>query len=165
MSILGRDGNISIIRVGTFAAIFGILLIVAAVIWFFIDRAGHQSPLDIQPFPNAEQRAVMPLSSYARNVIYYIRSTSAEDVAAYYQQKLNEFYGNSEETCVRAPSQGNFFDYDQGKPDVPPYQFSCIFDNSGFQLTRYTRVNIQPGIKSMDTEGFVVVQYEQYWER
>jgi hypothetical protein len=165
MSILGRDGNISIIRVGTFGAIFGIILIIAAVIWFYVDRAAHQSPLEIAPFPNAEQRGVTPRSNYARSVIYYIRSATAEDVAAYYQQKMNEFYGNTDETCVRAPSQGNFFDYDQGKPDVPPYQFSCMFDNSGFQITRYTRVNIQPGIKSMDTDGLVVVQYEQYWQQ
>ncbi len=165
MSILGRDGNISVIRVGTLAAIFGIFLIIAAVIWFYVDRAAHQAPLDIEPFPNAEQRAVTPLSSYARNVVYYISSASAEDVAAHYQQELNEFYGNTEERCVRSPSQGNFPQFDQGEPNVPPYQFSCMFDNSGFQITRYTRVNIQPGIKSMDTEGIVVVQYEQYWQR
>jgi hypothetical protein len=163
--IMGRDGNISVIRVGTIAAILGILFIVGAIVWFYVDRAAHQSPLEIEPFPNAQQRGITPRSNTARSVIYYAEGTTPEDVAAFYQQKLNNFYGNTDEACVRSPSQGNFPQFEQGDPNVPPYQYSCLFDNSGFQITRYTRVNIQPGIKSLDTEGIVVIQYEQYWQQ
>jgi len=53
MSILGRDGNLSFIRVGTIAAIIGILLIVVGIVLFLVDRASRQVPLEIEVYPGA----------------------------------------------------------------------------------------------------------------
>lgn len=163
MGIFGRDGNISIIRVGTLAALLGVLLVVGGIVLFYLDRASHQAPLQIEPYAGAVQVGIANRSDISRSVVYQIKNTTPEDVSNYYQQKLNQFYGNSEETCKRFPSVGNFPEYDQGKPDVVPYYFACLFDGSGFQITQYTRVNIQPGIK--DYTGSVVVEYDQNWQR
>lgn len=164
MNILGRDGNISIIRIGTIGALIGLLLIVGGIVLFFVDRATRQSPLYIDPYPGATLWYEVKRSSSSQSVLYQIPGANADEVSAYYQNKLNEFTGSSEERCVRSPAVGNFPEFDRGRPDVPPYQWSCMFDRSGFQVTQYTRVNIQPGVASNQTEGMVIVEYEQYWQ-
>lgn len=163
--LFGRDGSISIIRLGTLAAILGIVLVLGGVVLFLIDRASHQVPLSIEPFPGAALWYEQPRAENSRAVVYQVVGATAEDVAAYYQRKLQEFDSGAQETCLRAPTVGNFADFDKGDPNVPPYQFSCMFDRSGFQITQYTRVNIQPGIASLQTEGKVIIEYEQYWQR
>lgn len=165
--IMGRDGNISLLRVGVVATIVGILAIVGGLVFFFVDRASHQVPLDIDPFPGAAIWYKTDRSDVSRSVYYEISGSTAEDVVNYYQQKLNAFNGSSEEKCVRAPQAGNFPDFDNGVPDIAPYQFSCLFDRSGFEISQFTRVNIQPGIKSKtaDMQGKVIVEYEQNWQR
>jgi hypothetical protein len=163
--LLGRDGNISIIRVGTIAAILGVLIIVGGILLFLIDRASHQTPLDIAPYPSATLWYTADHSNISRSVYYQIPGASADDVAAYYQNKMRDFYGTNDEQCVRLPAAGNFPDYDKGVKDVAPFQFSCMFDHSGFEISQYTRVNIQPGIASNNTDGMVIVEYEQSWQR
>jgi hypothetical protein len=163
MGIFGRDGNISIIRVGTLAALLGVVLVVGGIVLFYLDRAAHQVPLDLEAYPGAVQVGVANRSDVSRSVVFEIKNATAEDVSAFYQQKMNQFYGNSEETCKRFPQAGNYPDYDRGVPDVIPYYFACLFDRSGFQITQYTRVNIQPGIK--EYVGSVVVEYDQNWQR
>lgn len=164
MNILGRDGNISIIRVGTIAAILGLIFVAGGVVLFFLDRASHQVPLEVEPYPGATLWSEVPRSKASRSVYYQVTGATAEEVAQYYQGKMNELNGGGGETCVRVPSVGNFAEYDRGDPNVAPYQFSCMFDRSGFQITQYTRVNIQPGIASTNTQGMIVVEYEQYWQ-
>jgi hypothetical protein len=160
-----REGGFSIIRMGTIAAVIGILVIVGGVVSFFIDRASHQVPLDIEPFPGAASFGTRDTSSYSRSVFFQIKGKTPEEVMAYYQRKLNEFTGDKNDKCVRAPLVGNFLEFDQGKEGVVPFQFSCMFDRSGFQVSQYTRVNIQPGIKANKTEGATIVEHEQYWQR
>jgi hypothetical protein len=162
--LLGRDGNISIIRVGTIAAVVGLLFIVGAIVVFFVDRASHQSPLDIPPYPGANLWQTVDHSDVSRSIYYKIPGANADDVAAYYQAKMKDFYGNTDERCVRLPAAGNFASYDSGTPNVAPYQFSCMFDRSGFEISQYTRVDIQPGIPSNQTDGMVIVDYEQTWQ-
>jgi hypothetical protein len=164
MNILGRDGNISVIRIGTIGAVIGLLLIVGGIILFFADRATHQGPLSIDLYPGATLWYEVKRSPTSQSVLYQIPGANADEVYAFYQSKLNDFVGSNEERCVRAPAAGNFPEFDRGQPDVPPYQWSCMFDRSGFQITQYTRVNIQPGVASNQTEGMVIVEYEQFWQ-
>lgn len=163
--LLGRDGNFSLIRVGVIGAVVGIIFIVGGILLFFVERASHQVPLDVVTYPGATPLSTVNRSDISRSVYYQIANTTADEVANFYQQKMTEFYGGGDEQCVRLPSSGNFADFDNGEPNVVPYQFSCMFDRSGFQISQYTRVNIQPGIKSNKTEGSVIVEFEQYWQR
>ncbi len=166
MSILGRDGNISVIRVGTIAAIIGILVILGGVGLFFVDRASHQRPYEIDPYPGSTIWFTTPRGANARQVVYRISNASADDVAAYYQKKLTELTGSTgEDKCLRFPSTGNYETYDKGDKSKPPFRYSCMFDRSGFQISQYTRVNIEPGVEANNSVGMVVVENEQYWQR
>lgn len=163
------SGGISIIRVGAIAAVIGILIIVGGVVSFFIDRASHQVPLEIEVYPGAQWLGQRTHSPTSRTVVYQIANTTPEQVMDYYQQRMNQFYPADVEselrTCKRNPFQGNFLEYDQGQPGVAPYQWSCMFDRSGFQITQSTRVNIQPGISANNTAGSTVIEYQQVWQR
>jgi len=165
MSILGRDGNISVIRVGTIAAILGILVILGGVAFFFIDRASHQRPFEIDPYPGATIWFTKTLSSNARQVVYRVQGASPDDVAAYYQQKLSQIEGSNTDPCIRFPSVGNYEAYNKDKKAGVPYRYSCMFDRSGFQISQFTRVNIEPGIEANNSAGMVVIENEQYWQR
>lgn len=162
-SLLGRDGNISLIRLGTIAVVLGLVMVVGGIVLFFADRASHQVPLEIKAYPGSVQIGVADRSDVSRSVIFEVQGATPEDVSAFYQQELNQFYGDTQESCKRFPLSGNFPEFDRGTPDVVPYYFACLFDRSGFQITQYTRVNIQPGIK--ERQGSVVVEHEQYWQR
>lgn len=165
MTILGRDGNVSFIRLGTLAAIIGVLIILGGLALFFIDRASHQRPYEIEPPAGSTLWFSADRSSTARQVVYRVAAPSADDVAAYYQRKLTELTGNNGDKCIRFPSSGNYAEYDNGNRDIPPYRWSCMFDNSGFQVSQSTRVNIEPGIEANDSAGMVVVENEQSWQR
>ena len=164
--MFGRDGNISVIRLGTIAALIGVLFIVGAVIFFFIDRGSHQVPLHIEPYPGATNGGQVTRSATSRTEFYQIPNVSPEEVVAYYQEKMDGFYGAGAERelreCKRFPAFGNQFEYDRGDPGVTPYQFTCLFDRSGFFVTQFTTIIIQPGID--ENEGMTVVAHEQTWE-
>ncbi|MBI1279488.1 MAG: hypothetical protein GC179_15265 [Anaerolineaceae bacterium] len=165
MSILGRDGNISVIRIGTIAVIIGILVILGGVAFFFIDRASHQRPYEIEPYPGAAVWYTKSLASNARQVVYRVQGVSVDDVAAYYQQKLEQIEGGNADPCLRFPSTGNYPSYDKGDKSGVPYRYSCMFDRSSFQISQSTRVNIEPGIEANNSVGMVVIENEQHWQR
>ena len=165
MTILGRDGNVSFIRLGTLAAIIGVLIILGGLALFFIDRSSRQRPFEIEPPPNSTLWFRTERGSSARQVVYRVQNANADDVAAYYQKKLLELAGNNGDSCIRFPSVGNYTEYDSGNKDIPPFRWSCMFDNSSFQASQSTRVNIEPGTEANDSVGMVVVENEQYWQR
>ena len=164
--MLGRDGNISVIRVGTLAAIVGLLFIVGAIAFFFIDRASHQVPLEIEPYPGATVGGKVPHSSTSRTAFFQIPNVSPEDVVAYYQGKMDSFYGPNTEPeireCKRFPAVGDQIEYQRGEPGVTPYQYTCLFDRSGFFISQLTTVIIQPGIDT--NKGITIVAHDQSWQ-
>lgn len=167
---LGRDGNISVIRVGTVLAVLGIVFIVGGLIIFSLELSTYQTPLQIDPPPGAVDWGVNNISATYRTQDYQIPGQTPEEVVAYYQQKLNDFYGNDSTNpnrqCVRTPDVGNFPDYREGGDSVP-YFYSCMFERSGFRALQFTRVFIQPGVFNADpqlnTQGMTVVRHEQQW--
>lgn len=165
MSILGRDGNVSFIRVGTIAAILGLLVIVGGIAFFFVDRAQHQRPYDIDPYPGATLWFSKPLTGNSRQVVYRVQGATPDEVAAYYQQKLTQLSGSDGDPCLRFPSVGNYDGFDKGDKSSIPFRYSCMFDRSGFQISQYTRVNIEPGVEANNSVGMVVIENEQYWQR
>jgi hypothetical protein len=164
--MFGRDGNLSIIRVGMIAAIIGVLFIIGAVVFFFIDRGSHQVPLEIEPFPGAADSGVVARSGASQTEFFQVTTASPEDVVAYYQGKMDSFYGAGTERelreCKRFPSSGEQLAFRRGDPGVIPYQYTCLFDRSGFFLSQFTTVIIQPGID--ENEGITIVAHEQTWE-
>ncbi len=164
--MFGRDGNLSIIRVGTIAAIVGVLFIVGAIIFFFIDRSSHQVPLEIDPYPGATTGGQVTRSTTSRTEYFQIPNATAEDVVAYYQGKMDSFYGSGTEKeireCKRFPSFGEQLEYQRGDPGVAPYQYTCLFDRSGFFVSQSTTVIIQPGIE--ENKGMTIVAHDQFWE-
>ena len=181
--LLGRDGKISVFRASLLAIAIGGLFIVGAIVSFQIDQASHQSPLDIETYPGAVSWGGKTTGRTERSVYYLIPNVDPETVVAYYQQKLNEFYGTNPDTesskpadqqepnyeCLRFPRTGNVDNYIPDTGTVP-YQYKCTFDRSGFQSTQVTVVVIQPGVSNSsdpnftNTEGQTVVEYQQRWQ-
>ncbi len=165
--MLGRDGNISIVRAGLIAGIIGILVIVGGVISFFLDRSQHQQPLRIDPYPNSVEWGSRVWSSISTSDLFQIPGVSAEDVESYYQQKMDDFYGMDADLafrlCKRDPVAGNYPAYDRGEAGVAPYQIRCLFDDSGFFITRFTLIVIQPGVG--ENTGMTLVEHQYTWQK
>lgn len=155
----------SIVRYSLIAGLIGILIIVAGVVSFFVDQASRQAPFDIQPPPGALFWGESDVFSGSRNV-YYRSPDTIENVVNYYQQKLNEHNGDTVERCIRIPAEGEAPPAADGLS--VPFQFSCMFDRSGFRATQYTLVVIYPGQAStdptLDTDGLTIIRYEQLWQ-
>jgi hypothetical protein len=170
--LLGRDGKISLFRVGVLVAVLGAVFIVGGFLIFTLEQTTYQSPLNVDPYPGAQDWGTRGISPTARNVAYKIPGKTPDEVAAYYQQKVEEYYNNDtanpNSKCVRVPSQGNALDYRPESTNSVPYYYSCMFERAGFGILQSTRVIIQPGVKNTDpnlnTEGMTVVQYEQQWQ-
>lgn len=164
--MLGRDGNISVIRVGTIAAIVGVLFIIGAIAAFFLDRSSYQRPFDVQSYPGATSSGQVDRSETSRTLYFQAPGISPEEIVAFYQQKMDEFYGSGTEIelrgCKRFPSSGNQLEYDRGDAGVVPYQFTCLFDRSGFFASQFTTVTVQPGID--DNEGITLIAHDQTWQ-
>jgi hypothetical protein len=152
---------------GLIAGAIGILVIVIGVASFFLDRAGHQQPFKIDPYPSAEEWGSRVRSSTSSSDLFRVPGVSAEDVVSYYQQKMYDFYGMDADPafrdCKRTPTANNYPAYDRGEPGAAPYQFSCLFDDSGFFITRYTLIVIQPGVE--ENEGATIIEHQYTWQQ
>ena len=169
MSFLtGRDGQISLVRVGTLVAIIGVLLVGAAAAAFYLDQTSRQVPLDIEPYPGAESMGNPQPQGSTRNLYFIVPDTAPEQVMEHYQQLLESQYGDTGERCIRFPDATNNYPNPDNVPSIVPYEFICLFDRSGFYATQYTRVRIQPGLRDSDPEvsqeGNTLIEYQQRWE-
>lgn len=164
--MLGRDGKVSVVRVGTIVAVVGIIFVVGGFAAFQVDQNSFKEPLDIAPYPNAEDWGQSQPSAVSRTLFYRVEGATPEEVAAYYQQKLNELNGNNSEQCKRLPSAGNF--PDSNRPGVVPYEITCLFERSGLNANQTTVVKIQPGVANNDPEldslGMTVISHDQRWQ-
>lgn len=163
-----RNQSQQVFRVGIIIGIVGILVVFGGfVLYFLIDQGSRQVPLDIPAFPGAEDWGRADRGTSSRSIFFRIQNATPEQVAEYYNQKLQEFTGGSDEQCVRVPSEGNFLEFDSGTEGIAPYQFVCIFDRSYWGASQYTRVVIQPGAfdedPALNAEGMTVVEYDQNW--
>lgn len=171
--LLGRDGKISIFRVGIAAAVLGVLFAIGGFVVFALEGNTYKSPLFIDPYPGAQQWGdPKNLSDSERTIPYQIKGATPEQVLEYYQKKLDDIYhqdpNEPNAKCQRFPPTGNFPDFDNHKPGVVAYYYSCAFERTGFRASQSTIVTIQPGIHNDDpklnTEGMTIVQYTQQWE-
>lgn len=166
-AITGKDGKISVVRVGTLTAILGVLIILGAVVTFLIDQQARRRPLTVDPPDAAVWRGEREIGLTEQWVQYSVAEgdMSMDDVVAYYNDRLKRFDDSQE--CKRSPrGDANYSDYIEGTGRVP-FQWQCMFENSGFNTTQFTLVRIQPGVyredSAVNTEGMIVIQYEQQW--
>lgn len=162
-----RGGGLSLVRVGLIVGVVGILVIGAGIIAFFTDQNSRRAPLTIDPFPGALAWGESDVRQTSRNT-FFLADAEADVVAAYYNQKLDDFYGDTVENCVRIPPEGMMPAATDGSRSSP-FQYTCMFDNSGFSSTQYTRVVIYPGQHhddpALNAEGRTIIKYEQLWQR
>lgn len=170
--LLNQKGNFSLIRMGSLIAFAGVLVLLVALLSFFADQRTRRSPLNIPPPEGAVDYGIETKSNREQHQYYRmpVDTLSVDDVVAHYNRRLAEFSSSgasaTDETCVRQPGVGDFLGYQRGNNTVP-FQYKCMFDNSSFGTFQFTEVTIQPGIFSADpalnTEGQVIIQYEQQW--
>ena len=164
---MNKRGGISIVRLGLIAGLVGVLLVGFGIVAFTSEQATHRTPFAPPLYPGAEAWGTGNVGESSRELFYKVSNATPDEVARFYQQKMIEHYGNNQEHCVRNPPEGEA----PTSPNVPnfiPFQYICMFDNSGFRTTQYTRVLIYPGSSSeeafLDSEGQTVILYEQHWQ-
>jgi hypothetical protein len=162
--LLGRDGKFSALRAAILVAVLGTVFVIFGVIFFFVDRASREGPFNIEVYPGAAQLSDETSSPNSRTVFYSVQGATAEDVTAHYQRELTEFAGGDVmERCVRFPAVGNFQEFDRGEVSSP-FEYSCMFDNSAFGMSQYTRVNIFPWIEANQPQDLIYIEYDQIWQ-
>ena len=165
--VVGRDGNISLLRVGTLVGIVGILLIGGGIAAYVLDQNSYKVPLEVEPFPAAESWGNVRQAGSSRRLVFRIPNAAPEDVVNYYEQRLREFEGNDTQGCTRVPATGEF---EQSRSDssIAPYSFTCLFQRTGIGASQQTTVKIQPGVSNSDpqlnTLGMTVVEHSQRWQ-
>ena len=85
-AITGKDGKISVVRVGTLTAILGVLIILGAVVTFLIDQQARRRPLTVDPPDAAVWRGEREIGLTEQWVQYSVAEgdMSMDDVVAYY---------------------------------------------------------------------------------
>jgi hypothetical protein len=165
MARANRKGGFSLIRIGIIAGIAGFAIIALAVLAYLGDQQAKRGPFEIAPYPNAVQWGTSDVRETSRNVFYRVADTP-ENVVSYYQTKLNEH--DRGENCIRIPATGTAAG-SENDPNVAFYVYRCMFDNSGFNTSQYTQVDIMPGRANDDpfynAEGLTVVKYVEHWMR
>lgn len=162
-----RQSGVSVVRIALIIGILGVVIILGWSVWFFgFDQASRRQPFEVQVYPGAEYWGENEVLTGSRNLFYRTQDLP-EAVANFYQDKLNEHYGNRQEICVRIPPEGVMPGSENDATQLP-YQFTCVFDRSGFNATQYTQVIIHPGRFNSDpflnAEGTTVIKYEQIWQ-
>ena len=166
---VGRDGQISIVRVGTIVAIVGVFLIGGAVVAYYLDQASRQVPLEIEVYPGAQSTGNPDPVGTSRRFSFIVPNTAPEDVMQHYQAIMESQFAETGERCRRYPNDVSNYPGSAERRDIVPYQFICLFDRSGFYATQFTKVTIQPGLYNNDPrvsqEGNTLIEYEQRWQR
>jgi hypothetical protein len=186
-----KRGNFSWFRLSIFVLVLGLGFAVAGFVSFQLDQQSRRSPLFPDLPPGAAQwGSPEPLGSGYQRVYYRVPGGNVEEIAAFYNTKMGEFYGTSGadgttlERCQRIPPIGEYTNIpDAQRPPndgkiydeffIPgenlPYLYRCMFDRSGLNITQFTLVSVQPGVPNSDpqlnTEGDTVIVYEQRWNR
>lgn len=164
--LVGRDGDISLFRVGALIAVLGVLLLVGGVAAYFIDQNSYRTPLEVAVFPSADVWGSVRELSTSRRTVYLVDDASTDQVVDFYQQRLSQ-QGGAEDRCVRTPDVGTS-PAAATDPTIAPYTVRCLFQRSGLGVSQQTLVTIQPGVRGTDAEtntsGKTVIEHFQSWQ-
>lgn len=167
--IFNRDGKISSLRISLSVVGLGVLLVVAAVISYYVDQASYRTPLEIEPFPGSVYAGTRERNANANEVYYRVVGGNAEAVVAHYNKLYDQsrFRDITDDRCLRYPPSGNYAGFDQGQK-IAPYQYICLYQRNGLRASHITEVTIQPGVADSDpnrnTEGSVIILHDQIWQ-
>jgi hypothetical protein len=165
-------GNISPFKVAVAIAIFGGIVLIGGYIIFDLELRNARQPLNID-IPSSTELLAVDDSGFAtgRRLVFYTTPLPAEEVAAFYDQKLADFQnlpvGNPmRERCRRQPREGNFREYTPGNGSLP-YYWDCLFDNTR-TYDQFTSIRIYPGQNNSangeNFDGLTRIDYEQAWQ-
>lgn len=165
--VVGKDGNISLFRVGTIVAIVGVVLVVGGIAAFVLDQNSYKVPLEVELYPGAESWGTVRQSGSSRRLVFRISDVPPEDVVNYYTQRLGEFTGDATASCTRVPMVGEDTRA-QNDSSIAPYSYTCLFQRNGLRASQQTTVKIQPGVRNADpqlnTLGMTVIEHSQRWQ-
>lgn len=162
-----KRGKLSVVKTGLFFMGLGLLFVFGSAAYVAIETESARSPLHIPIPEGAEEWAVETYGDRSfQKSFFKILTTDVESVVAHYQQQADQF---GSERCKRLPPNGDSPDYDPENGTVP-YVWKCLFERANVPgVSQTTQVIIQPGIKNedpfLDSEGYTVIQYEQYWQK
>ena len=186
-----RRGNFSWFRLSILVLVIGAGFLVVGFASLSADQQSRRSPF----FPSTPVGATQwggteEVGAGHQRTYYRVTGGVVDDVANFYAQEMKKHYGVSDstgttlESCQRQPPAGEKTGIpDQQRPandgksydetfvegESLPFFYQCMFDRSGLNSTQSTLVTIQPGLANEDpnfnTEGDVVVVYEQRWQR
>jgi hypothetical protein len=164
-----KNGEVSFFRISLLLLAIGVLVLVGFIIYFLVDQASYGAPLEV-PLPSGAESWGTDASPIGgqRSRYYLVQSSSPEDIAAFFDQEMIRFYGSAEADpnrvrCQRQPAFGDFAGYVPGEGRVP-YEFKCLFERSGFNVSRWTQVTIQPGVAENESAGATVIKIDQQWQ-
>jgi len=180
--ITDKRGNISPFRLSIAIAAIGGVLVLISFIVLQLDQGTRRGPY-YPPVPAGAEQWGFPNSngSGRQQVFYRIADANPEEVGLFYQEQMEQHYGNSASTierCQRFPPQGTYADpqinqfgqevyLDFDPQSQAAFRWECMFDNSGFNTTQWTQVTVYPGIDSPDptlnSDGYTVILYDQAW--
>lgn len=186
-----KRGSLSWFRVSVLVLVIGAFFLGFGFLTFQADQASRRSPFYPELPPNAAQWGVpQVITGTNQKTFYRVPAGIAEDIDAFYEGKLKQFYGVSEESnsslekCQRNPTVGEYTDIpdvqrpaNDGKIFDPSfvagvsvgYLYRCMFDRSTLNATQSTLVEFYPGTPNSDpalnTQGDIVIVYDQRWQQ
>jgi len=126
------------------------VLIIVGVIYFLINRANRNKPLEVDSYPGATQVSSEVLSEGFDHQQY----KSADPI-----EKIEQFFRGQEMECT--PQYRTVIE----QPGQPPVKeghlyTTCVLDRSGWGVTQYTKVQIDDG---GNPTGQIIIDVQRQW--
>lgn len=165
----------SIFRISLIAVIIGVVLLGGALVAVLVEQQSYRAPLVIDAPAEAARMGELPQgTSGTRSTVFYETTLPIEDVLAHYERLMAEFYDTNpndplRERCRRTPAgTAVYSNFAVGNGTVP-FEFKCLFERSGINVTQETMVIFQPGVRNdadgTNNEGKTMIYHEQVWSR
>jgi len=163
----------SIFRISLIAVIIGVVFLVGAAVAVLVEQQSYRAPLVIDaPTGAVRLGEVAEGTSGTRSTVFYETTQSVDDVLAHYDRLMSEFYDTNpndplRERCRRTPAGTAVYANFQVGNGTVPFEYKCLFERSGINVTQETLVIFQPGVRNdadgTNNEGKTMIYHEQFW--
>ncbi len=163
----------SIFRISLIAVIIGVVFLVGAIVAVLVEQQSYRAPLVIDaPAGAVRLGEVAEGTSGTRSTVFYETTLPIEDVLAHYERLMADFYDTNpndplRERCRRTPAGTAVYPNFQVGNGTVPFEYKCLFERSGINVTQETLVIFQPGVRNdaegINNEGKTMIYYEQFW--
>jgi hypothetical protein len=163
-----RNGDVSLVRIGLFLAVLGILGMVSGYVVYGFEQASYRQPLDVTVPAGATLLGQESIGLSARR-LYYESSQTPEEIVEHFNAELRQYYSSADfVSCQRNPRAPQTFPNYRTGNGVITYRFLCSFDRATVGSSQMTTIVIHPGVRNDATgenfEGKTRIEYEQVWE-